>query len=135
MVHTHLSTYWAEQARHGVLITSHSTVKELLPIVNAAVIWGHSWCGHQGVSWCNNSAVVTIANSQQGEGLDAAAMLPLFLSKLISNFQMPGEHNGQADDLSHNRLSKLLFQKMFLKLTLSLLPFPLHYCSGSYTHI
>ena len=40
------------------------TVKELLPIVIAAVIWGHSWHGLQVVSWYDNSAVITVINNR-----------------------------------------------------------------------
>ncbi len=41
----------------------HITIKELLPIVVASLIWGHQWKGQHVLALCDNAAVVSIVNS------------------------------------------------------------------------
>ena len=41
---------------------THITVKELVPIVLAAAVWGSDWRGRNVMSYCNNAAVVAILN-------------------------------------------------------------------------
>ena len=90
------------------------TIKELVLIVIAAVIWDHSWRGHQVVSRCDNSAVVAIINSRYSREKDLMQLLRcLFFIEAHFEFHiraihLPGEHNVQADDLSRNRLSAFL---------------------------
>lgn len=43
---------WDERTEH-----LHIAAKELLPIIIAAVIWGHMWKGERVVSRCDNMAV------------------------------------------------------------------------------
>ena len=90
------------------------TIKELLPIVIAAVIWGHSWHGHQVVSRCDNSAVVTVINNRYSREKDLMQLLRcLFFIEAHFQFHLraihlPGALNAPADDLSRNRLSAFL---------------------------
>jgi hypothetical protein len=46
----------------GPISNSHITVKELVPIVIAAAIWGRDWQGRTIQCWCDNAAVVSIVN-------------------------------------------------------------------------
>ena len=39
-------------------------VKELIPVVVAAVVWGRSWQGHVIHCQCDNQAVVLVINSR-----------------------------------------------------------------------
>ena len=50
---------WSTSAMHLDI-----TVKELLPIVTAAAIWGKEWRGTQVTCHCNNQAVVAVMGSQ-----------------------------------------------------------------------
>ena len=50
----------------------HITVKELIPIVLAAVVWGGEWKGKCVMSYCENTAVVAIVN--KGDCREAEAM-------------------------------------------------------------
>ena len=84
---------------------------ELLPIIIAAVIWGHSWGGQQVASRYDKSAVVTIINSHYSREDNLIQLLCcLFFIEAHFQFQLraihlPAEQNGEADDLSRNRLS------------------------------
>lgn len=50
---------------------SHITIKELVPIVLAAAIWGMDWFGLTVQVKSNNSAVVAILNWGNGQDSDA----------------------------------------------------------------
>ena len=41
----------------------HITIKELLPIVNGAAVWGRQWKERSVLCLCDNVAVVAIVNS------------------------------------------------------------------------
>ena len=41
---------------------AHITVKEMVPIVLVAVVWGGRWSGKTMVVWCDNSTVVNTLN-------------------------------------------------------------------------
>jgi len=43
----------------------HITVKEMVPIILAALTWSHYWRGGQVMMYCDNSAVVTINKSNK----------------------------------------------------------------------
>ena len=85
-------------------------VKELIPIILAAAIWGQSWQGQRVTSHCDNMAVVTILNSQYSKERVLMHLLHcLFFMEAHCQFNMsaihlPGEENTSADDLSRNRL-------------------------------
>ena len=86
-------------------------VKELLPVIIAAAIWGHSWSGKSVVTNCDNQAVVTVLNSRYSREKDIMQLLRcLFFLEAHFQFQLsathlPGALNERADDLSRNRLS------------------------------
>ena len=46
----------------GSISESHITVKELVPVVISAAIWGHTWQGKSEQIHCDNMAVVSIVN-------------------------------------------------------------------------
>ena len=91
--------------------TKQIAVKEHLPIIIAAAIWGHPWGGQQVICRCDNAAVVAIINSRRSRERDLMQLLRcLFFIEAYFQFQLsavylPGEQNVQADDLSRNRLS------------------------------
>ena len=47
----------------GSISESHNTVKELVPVVISAAIWGHTWQGKSVQIHCDNIAVVIICQS------------------------------------------------------------------------
>lgn len=96
---------------------SHSSaksiaIKELIPIVIAAAIWGSQWSGKHLRSRCDNSAVVAVLNSRSCKDKDLMQLLRcLFFFEAqyqfhVSSQHIPGVENGMADDLSRNRIGK-----------------------------
>ena len=85
------------------------TVKELIPIIIAAVSWGHLFRGMQVVSNCDNMAVVSLLNHRYSREADLMQLLrTLFFLEAHFQFQLsavhiPGALNVGADDLSRNR--------------------------------
>jgi len=43
----------------------HITVKEMVPIILAALTWGHHWRGGQVMAYCDYSAVVVAINKRE----------------------------------------------------------------------
>ena len=84
---------------HGV----HITVKELLPIVRGAAVWGRRWQGLSVSCRCDNAAVVAIVNSGRSK-MDRAMHLMRYLSFFLARrrvaLHIPGVLNGAADTLS-----------------------------------
>ena len=86
-------------------------VKELLPVIIAAAIWGHEWAGKWVVSNCDNQAVVAVLNSRYSREKDLMQLLRcLFFLEAhfqfqLSAYHLPGILNDCADDLSRNHLS------------------------------
>lgn len=94
----------------------HITVKELLPIVLAAALWGHRWRGDSVCCRCDNAAVVAIVNSGRSK-MDRAMHLMRCLSFFLARWDMSfvcqhiaGVDNSAADALSRDSLS--LFQRL-----------------------
>lgn len=86
-------------------------VKELIPIIIAALLWGSKyWAGKYVVARCDNGAVVAIINSRHSKDPLLMQLLRcLFFIEAYCNFSLtavhiPGTHNTLADDLSRNRL-------------------------------
>ena len=44
--------------------SAHITIKELVPVVLAAAVWGEEWSGQTVHAHCNNAAVVAILNTE-----------------------------------------------------------------------
>ena len=93
----------------GPVSDCHITVKELVPIVIAAAIWGHQWRGKRVKVHCDNMAVVYIVNHGSSKNPDAmhlARCLAFIAAKrefLITATHIKGADNVTADALSRNR--------------------------------
>ncbi len=107
----------------------HITVKELAPIVLAAMIWGQSWKGKTVRARCDNTAVVAIVNS--GTSKNPHAMnLARCLSFLAATYEfrmsavhLRGTHNTLADALSRNNLN--LFRSLHPQANRDAVPIPM----------
>ena len=55
--------HWFMVPWAGAISLAHITVKELAPIVIAALVWGQNWRGRLILARCDNSATVAIVNS------------------------------------------------------------------------
>lgn len=67
---------WFQLQWESLEIASQTiTVKELLPIVIAAVLWGHHWQGETAQTQCDNEAVVAILGSRTSREPEAMHML------------------------------------------------------------
>ena len=55
-------SYWFQLKWAGHIASSHIAVKEMVPIVIAAAVWGPQWRGKTVRAQCDNAAVVTIIN-------------------------------------------------------------------------
>ena len=85
-------------------------MKELIPIVIGAIIWGHDWSGEIVRFICDNQAVVEIVN--RGYSRDRTLMQlmrSLFFVAAKFNFlfkaaHVPGVENNIADAISINQL-------------------------------
>ena len=93
----------------------HIRVKELLPIVLAAAVWGPLWRGFT-VCRCDNAAVVAIVYSGRSR-MDRAMHLMRCLSFFLARWDMmfvcchiPGADNSPADALSRDSPSS--FQRL-----------------------
>ena len=91
-------------------------MKELLPIVLAAAVWGPLWRGFTVCCRCDNAAVVAIVNSGRSR-MDRAMHLMRCLSFFLARWDMtfvcrhiPGVDNSAADALSRDSLSS--FQRL-----------------------
>ncbi len=91
----------------------HITVKEMVPIVISAAIWGPLWRGINVLAQCDNMAVVSIVNhgfSKNEDAMHLARCLAFIAAKF--DFHMEATHikgvvNTQVDALSRDNL--LLF--------------------------
>ena len=63
---------WFQLRWAGPTIELHITIKELIPIVVAAAVWGHRWVGMTVQVRCDNAGVVGIVN--RGSSKDQEAM-------------------------------------------------------------
>ena len=81
-------------------------IKELIPVLIAAVIWGKKWKKYSVVANCDNEAVVVILNSRYSKDPHLMHMLrTLFFIEAWYQFKItarhiPGTLNTQADYLS-----------------------------------
>jgi hypothetical protein len=88
----------------------HITVKELAPIVVAAILWGDGWRGKNILARCDNTAVVAIVNSGTSRNPQAMNLMRClaFLSAKgdfrIQAAHIRGSHNIVADALSRDNL-------------------------------
>ena len=58
----YVGEHWFMLKWSGALADNHITIKEMIPIVFAAVLWGQSWRGKSVLVQCDNMAAVHIVN-------------------------------------------------------------------------
>ena len=101
----------------GSISESHITVKEMVPVVISAAIWGHTWQGKTVQIRCDNMAVVSIVNhgsSKNHEAMHLARCLAFIAGKF--DFHMEATHIKGADNLLADALSRdnlPLFQSLY----------------------
>ena len=87
---------------------SHITVKELVPIVLAAAVWGREWVGQNVMAYCDNAAVVAVltsADSKEPEVMHLLRCLAFLKAKFqftLFSSHIRGKENDLADALSRN---------------------------------
>ena len=90
--------------------TATIAVKELLPIIVAAAIWGQAWGGSTVMCHCDNQGVVAAVRGGYCKDPAMAHMLRcLFFLEAKFGFSLSAEHvsgkdNGAADAISRNKL-------------------------------
>jgi hypothetical protein len=92
----------------------HITIKELIPIVLAAAIWGREWSGLSVQARCDNAAVVADMNQDCSKNADvmhllrSLAFIKAKFRFLLVTSHIPGKDNDLADALSRDNLSYFL---------------------------
>ena len=90
------------------------TVKELLPILLAGILWGSTWHSHQVECLCDNQAIVACLHSRSSRHRGIMHLLRnLVFIEAILGFHIKPEYidtqsNHLADDLSRNRVPSFL---------------------------
>lgn len=103
-------------------------VKELIPIIIAAAIWGPHWRGKAVCARCDNSAVVAVIRSRSSKEKDLMQLLRcLWFFEASHQFHLysrhiPGVENSLADDLSRDRLGEFLEKAGRVNATPSYIP-------------
>lgn len=93
---------------------SHITVKELVPVVISAAIWGHTWQGNSEQIHCDNMAVVSTVNqgtSKNQEVMHLISFLAFIAGKLDFHIEATHIRGADNDALSQNNLP--LFQSLY----------------------
>ena len=102
--------FWFQLQWPASALNDTITVKELLPIVIAAAIWGPLWQHKAVLCHCDNEAVVYILNSGTSKDPNSMSLLRclfFFAAKydlLIFASHIPGSSNQIADALSRNNM-------------------------------
>ncbi len=93
-----------------VYIDTTLPLKELVPIVIAATVWGKQWHGQTVQVWCDNAAVVHIINHGSARDKDAmhlarclACITAKFDLQLVAS-HIKGAENSLADALPRDNL-------------------------------
>lgn len=99
---------WFQLCWPPSLRSSHITVKELVPVVLAAAVWGSKWAGQNVMAHCDNAAVVAVLRTGDSKEPEVMHLLRC-LAFLKANFQFTlfsshicGKINHLADALSRN---------------------------------
>ncbi len=107
---------WFQCEWSGSWESVHITVKELLPMVVACILWGASWQGTTVLCRSDNMAAVSIINSGRSrDGLAMQLMRSLFFFLARYNIRVfathiAGKANTAADALSRDNLPLFLHQ-------------------------
>ena len=119
---------WFQLAWVDPVKESHITVKELIPIVVAAAIWGDKWAGGTVRVRCDNMAVVAIINKETSQDKEVMHLVRC-LAFIRARFQfriyavhVPGVENTMADALSRN--NRVLFMSLHPQAQQSPAPIP-----------
>ena len=106
--HSHL---WFQWKWGTVSIQLPIVVKELLPILLAAIVWGRLWHAQKVLCYCDNQAVVAILQSRSSKHYQIMHLLRcLFFVEAYFHFSLVATYvtskdNIIADNLSRNNLS------------------------------
>lgn len=105
---------WFQLPWTGKVVEQQIAVKELIPVVVAAVVWGKQWKGLDVKCHSDNQAVVAVMQTRTSRDPNIMHLLRC-LSFMEARFEfylsaeyIPGSQNDLADDLSRNRLSSFL---------------------------
>jgi len=104
-----LKVQWPEAIQQA-----HITVKEMVPIVLAAAVWGGRWSGKTVVARCDNSAVVDTLNKGCCRDPDVMhlvrclAFLRARVQFTLTATHIEGTRNVLADALSRDKLDLFL---------------------------
>ena len=99
---------WFQLKWMDCIKTMHITIKEFVPVVMAAAIWGTSWAGKSVLIRSDNAAVVAVINSGTSRDHEVMHLMRclVFISAkfnfIFSAAHIPGIHNQLADALSRD---------------------------------
>ena len=102
---------WFQLQWDSSMTTVHITIKELIPIAIAAMLWGNKWARKTVRAFCDNMAIVHVLHSRQSKDQDIMHLLQcLSLVECCFDFilvskHLPGKLNILADALSRDKLS------------------------------
>ena len=119
---------WPPQLQGGSTPHTSIAVKEMIPVVISAAIWGLKWTGKHVLFRCDNSSVVSILTHWSAKDTHLAHLSRcLFFFAAHYNFTFTAEHiargdNKLADALSRNNLT--LFLTLFPQASPSPSPIP-----------
>lgn len=100
--------HWCQVSWPTVWQDVNIAVKELLPVVLAAALWGNRWRGTTVTFWIDNHAVVAVLTKRRARDAHLAHLLRcLFFYEAQFDFDhraehIPGRANSAADALSRN---------------------------------
>ena len=106
--------HWFQVQWDGTSSELPITVKELLPILIAGVVWGSSWRDHQVCCYCDNQAVVACLRSRSSRHKGLMHLLRnLVFIEAHHGFHLTPQYidtyeNHLADDLSRDRAFSFL---------------------------
>ena len=109
----YVGKHWFRLPWIGVILEAHITVKELVPIVITALMWGQEWKGMLVQVRCDNAAMVAIVNSgssRNSQAMHLRRCLAFLAAKgdfRLRAVHIRGVENVAADALSRNNLNVL----------------------------
>lgn len=89
---------------------AHIAIKELLPIVTAAMLWGYKWKGKMVRALCDNMAIVHVLHSRQSKDselmhlLQCLSLVECYFDFILVSKHLSGKQNLLADALSCDKL-------------------------------
>ena len=91
----------------GSLADNHFTIKEMITIVIAAVLWGQSWRGKSVLIQCDNMAVVHIVDQESSKNKVAIHLARcLSFTSATYEFHLSASHIKGADNILADALSR-----------------------------